>query len=78
MQETATVPLKSSAFVPDDVATIEIAGTTINVTDNVWHYTGHVGDDLTFKVVSDGGTLTACHMKFRRSAESVQTRHTQR
>lgn len=46
-------------IVPDDVATIEIAGTTIKVTDNVWHYTAHAGDDLTFKVVSDDGTLTA-------------------
>ena len=41
-------PVEIVGIVPDDVATIEIAGTTINVTDNVWHYTGHVGDDLTF------------------------------
>lgn len=52
-------PVEMIGIVPDDVATIEIAGTIIPVTNNVWHYTGHAGDDLTFTVVSADGVLTA-------------------
>ena len=52
-------PVEIVGIVPDDVETVEIAGTVIDVTNNVWHYTGHAGDDLTFKVVSSDGALTA-------------------
>ena len=52
-------PVEIVGIVPDDVATIEIAGTIIPVTNNVWHYTGHAGDNLTFRVVSANGVLTA-------------------
>jgi hypothetical protein len=52
-------PVEIVGIVPDDVETVEIAGTVIRVTNNVWHYTGHASDDLTFKVVSTDGALTA-------------------
>jgi|GEM_PF-2991106 len=52
-------PVEIVGIVPDDVVTVEIAGTVIQVTNNVWHYSGHASDDLTFKVVSSDGALTA-------------------
>ena len=52
-------PVEMVGIVPDDVATIEIAGTVLPVTNNVWHFTAHAGDDLTFRVVSANGELTA-------------------
>ena len=52
-------PIEIVGIVPDDVATIQIAGTEITPSNNVWHYTGHTGDDLTFTVLSADRTLTA-------------------
>lgn len=46
-------------LVPDDAATVAIAGTTIQINNNVWHYVGRVGDDHSFRVHSADGTITA-------------------
>ncbi|HEY7629045.1 MAG TPA: hypothetical protein VH761_18390, partial [Ilumatobacteraceae bacterium] len=52
-------PIEVIGIVPDDVATVKIAGHTIDVTNNVWHYTASPGDDLRFTVSSTDGLFTA-------------------
>lgn len=49
-------PIELVGIVPDDVATVDIAGTVIPVSNNVWHFTAPAGADLSFTVRSaDGG-----------------------
>ncbi|MBK5331201.1 MAG: hypothetical protein JJD93_04475 [Ilumatobacteraceae bacterium] len=57
--ERADGPIEVVGIVPDDVASVEIAGRVIPVQHNVWHYTGEAGDDLSFTVRSANGSLTA-------------------
>ena len=45
--------------VPDDVATVDIAGALINVSNNVWHFTTPAGSDLTSMVRSSDGARSA-------------------
>jgi hypothetical protein len=52
-------PIEVVGIVPDDVASVEIVGRVISVKNNVWHYTGQPGDDLSFTVRSADGTLSA-------------------
>ena len=48
-------PVDVIGLVPDDVAKVSIGGTTIVVQNNVWHYVGTAGDDLSFEVSSASG-----------------------
>ena len=43
-------------IVPDDVTSIDIAGRTVAVTNNVWHYAASPGEPLDFVARSDDGT----------------------
>jgi hypothetical protein len=52
-------PVEVIGVVPDDVAYVEIAGETIKVQNNVWHYQGTGGDDLSFTVYSADGQRSA-------------------
>ena len=52
-------PIEIVGIVPDDVATVGIAGKTMAVEGNVWHYTAQPGDDLTFTVFSADHSLSA-------------------
>jgi hypothetical protein len=45
-------PIEIIGIVPDEVASVSINGTTIEVHSNVWFYTGSQGDDLSFTVFS--------------------------
>jgi hypothetical protein len=52
-------PITIIGVVPDDVTSIEIAGTSITPANNVWTYVAATGDDLAFTVVgSDGQRAT--------------------
>ena len=57
--ERADGPIEVVGIVPDDVASVEIAGRFIPVQHNVWYYTGKAGDDLSFTVRSADGSQTA-------------------
>ncbi len=52
-------PIEVVGIVPDDAATVQIAGKSVAVHNNVWHYTGQSGDDLSFTVSSVDGTVKA-------------------
>ncbi len=54
-----TGPIELVGIVPDDVATVEIAGVIIPVRTNVWHFTAPAGADLNFTVRSADQTLSA-------------------
>lgn len=45
-------PIELVGIVPDDVATLEVAGVVITVRNNVWHFTALTGTDLNFTVSS--------------------------
>jgi hypothetical protein len=52
-------PIEVVGIVPDDATTVQIAGKSVAVHNNVWHYTGQPGDDLSFTVSSADGTVKA-------------------
>ncbi len=52
-------PIEILGIVPDDVATIDIAGVIIPVHQNVWHYTALPGADLNFTVRSPDESRSA-------------------
>jgi hypothetical protein len=48
-------PIEIVGIVPDEVATIEIAGTTLTPINNIWHYTATEGTPTTITVRSADG-----------------------
>lgn len=48
-------PIDVIGIVSDDVVQVEIAEQTIPVVNNVWHFVGDAGDDLSFVVSSADG-----------------------
>lgn len=52
-------PIEVVGLVPDEVTTIEINGTTVTPTSNVWHYTATSGKPLTITVRSASGTAAS-------------------
>lgn len=52
-------PIEIVGIVPDDVATVEIGGTTIQVENNVWHYTDLTAARPSFTVYSADRTRSA-------------------
>ena len=52
-------PIELIGIIPDDVATVDIAGVVIPVRTNVWHFTAAAGADLAFSVRSNDGTRSA-------------------
>lgn len=52
-------PVDIIGLVPDDAATVRIAGSEVTVRNNVWHYVGNAGEDHSFDVVSSDGSQRA-------------------
>ena len=52
-------PIEIVGIVPDDVATVDIAGALIHASNNVWHFTASAGSDLTFTIRSSDGARSA-------------------
>ena len=57
--QDGTGPIELVGIVPDDVATVDIAGVIIPVRTNVWHFTAPAGTDLNFTVRSADQTRSA-------------------
>jgi hypothetical protein len=52
-------PIDIVGIVPDDVGSVEIGGEVRPITNNVWHYRGQAGQDLSFTVRSIDSKITA-------------------